>query len=113
LAPIEKMSSTDPNELRAAISHLLEQTEEELRLPDAPHGSDSDGRRMRARALEVAAAELIDRHEDQGNHGDVATTDNGVARGYERITDNGVARGHEAITDAGVAAGISPLRIPG
>jgi hypothetical protein len=56
-----EMTRSDPDQLRAAITHVLEHTEEAVRLPDALRFGGSD--ESRARAVQEAAAELIGRHD--------------------------------------------------
>ena len=67
-----EMTRSDPEQLRAAITHLLEHTEEAVRLPEALRFGGSDERH--ARAVQEAAAELIrsrDGDSDSERHGSV------------------------------------------
>jgi hypothetical protein len=68
---MHEMTRSDPEQLRAAITHLLEHTERALRLPQAPRFAGPDG--GHSPAVQAAAAGLIarhDRHDGRGDKGD-------------------------------------------
>lgn len=69
-----EMTRSDPEQLRAAIKHLLEHTDEAVRLPDALRLGGSE--ESHARAIQEAATELLERHDsdsdsDSERHGSV------------------------------------------